>query len=215
MIPSKVQGIHSVNYSDMSLKELRDKLADAEEQMVKANPQMHSDAMWSKWMRERIANINSAIKNKISTKNVNEHYVDTEWSRQGLEPEFPEDKYPVMYSQPHMQMVGTPMRGAPNQLVEAKDDRTIVFTKKVNPSFQITIKVGRDGRISEIENERHIRFPYSIGQPYNRGLETWACNNGFLMDGKDMCPEKKIFGIKVSDIPQGHEWRHIFPGKFR
>jgi hypothetical protein len=35
------------------------------------------------------------------------------------------------------------------------------------------------------------------------------------MDGKDMSPEKKVMGIKVSDIPLGHELRTLYPGKFR
>jgi hypothetical protein len=39
--------------------------------------------------------------------------------------------------------------------------------------------------------------------------------NNFLMDGQDTCPEKKIFGVRASDVPQGHEWRHIFPHKFK
>ena len=43
----------------------------------------------------------------------------------------------------------------------------------------------------------------------------WACNNLFLIDGKDTCPEKKVFGIRASDIPQGHELRKIYPNKFK
>jgi len=35
------------------------------------------------------------------------------------------------------------------------------------------------------------------------------------MDGKDMCPEPKIFGMRAKDIPQGHPLRSIYPGKFR
>ena len=27
--------------------------------------------------------------------------------------------------------------------------------------------------------------------------------------------QKKIFGVRSSDVPQGHEWRHIFPHKFK
>lgn len=208
MIPAKASGMHSINYSDMSLTDLRNKLADAEEQMVTANPQLHSDPMWSKWMRERITTINNAIKEKISGKNIEEHYVDTSWSRQGLEPEFPDDKYPIMYSEPHMQMVGAPLK-------ENNDDRIIVFTKEISPSIKITIKVSRDGRISKITNERKLKFPYVKGQPFNRGLETWACVNGFLMDGKNMCGEKKVFGVKVSDYPQGHPVRLMYPGKFK
>jgi len=36
-----------------------------------------------------------------------------------------------------------------------------------------------------------------------------------MIDGKDTCPEKKVFGIKVSDIPQGHEFRKLYPNKFK
>ena len=48
----------------------------------------------------------------------------------------------------------------------------------------------------------------------------WACNHGFKWregngPDKDPYPEKRIFGVKVSDVPQGHEWRKIFPNKFR
>lgn len=206
MIPAKAPNMQSVTYADMSLADLQKELAKAEEQMTTARPQMHSDVMWSKWMRDRITNINNAIR----TKKINEHYVDTSWSREGLEPEFPADKYPVTYSQPHMQMVG-----APAKLEEVTSERTIVFTKEFNPSFTVTIKVSRDGRISDITNERKVRFPYSKGQPYNRGLETWACINGYLMDGKNMCGEKKVFGVKVSDYPQGHPVRLMYPGKFK
>jgi len=35
------------------------------------------------------------------------------------------------------------------------------------------------------------------------------------MDGQDMTPEEKIMGIKVSDIPPGHELRMLYPHKFR
>jgi hypothetical protein len=71
------------------------------------------------------------------------------------------------------------------------------------------------GRITSIENNSGVNFPYSPGQHYTRNIETWACNNGFLIDGKSPCPEKKIFGVKVSDVPAGHEWRIVYPGKFR
>ena len=93
-------------------------------------------------------------------------------------------------------------------------EREVVFTNKRNPRLVITIKKSPDGRITNIENETGIRFPFSIGQLLQRNVEVWACNNNFSMDGKDTCPEKKIFGVKSSDVPQGHEWRHIFPHKF-
>ena len=82
------------------------------------------------------------------------------------------------------------------------------------PLYKVLIDAMKDGRITEIENETGIRFPFSVGQLLQRNVEVWACNNNFLMDGKDTCPDKKIFGIKTKDVPQGHEWRHIFPHKF-
>ena len=93
-------------------------------------------------------------------------------------------------------------------------EREVVFTNKRNPRLVITIKKNPDGRITEIQNETGMRFPFSVGQILNRTAEVWACNNNFLMDGKDTCPDKKIFGVKTKDVPQGHEWRHIFPHKF-
>ena len=95
-----------------------------------------------------------------------------------------------------------------------KNEREINFTHKRNPRLQIRITVS-GGRISNIENDSSIRFPFVVGQGLNRNIEVWACNNNFLMDGKDTCPEKKIFGVRAKDVPQGHEWRHIFPNKFK
>jgi hypothetical protein len=91
----------------------------------------------------------------------------------------------------------------------------IIFTGKRNPRLTIVVKISPDRRISEIENKTGIRFPFVVGQPLGRNIEVWACNNNFLMDGQDTCPEKKIFGVRASDVPQGHEWRHIFPHKFK
>ena len=91
----------------------------------------------------------------------------------------------------------------------------IIFTGKRNPRLNIIVKISPDRRISEIENKTGIRFPFVVGQPLGRNIEVWACNNNFLMDGQDTCPEKKIFGVKSSDVPKGHEWRHIFPHKFK
>ena len=78
----------------------------------------------------------------------------------------------------------------------------------------ITVLVS-GSRIEEIENKSGINFPFRKGQIYNRSIETWACTNGFKIDGKDPCPEEKIFGIKKKDIPRGHELRLLFPHKFR
>lgn len=93
-------------------------------------------------------------------------------------------------------------------------ERDVVFQHKHRKNVSIILKL-EGSRIKEIQNETNFRFPYKIGQPYNMGLETWACNNQFTLDGRDTCPKKKIFGINVDDVPQGHEWRHIYPNKFR
>lgn len=98
---------------------------------------------------------------------------------------------------------------------EFGSDKIIVFTSTRNPSLIIKVTKSNDGKIKEIENKRNVRFPFNIGQSFTRNIETWASNNNFLMDGKDVGPEKKVMGIKVSDIPQGHELRTMFPGKFR
>ena len=71
------------------------------------------------------------------------------------------------------------------------------------------------GKIASIENNSGVRFPYSIGQHWNRSIETWACTNKFKIDGEDPCPEEKIFGIRKKDIPMGHELRMMYPSKFR
>ena len=98
-----------------------------------------------------------------------------------------------------------------NESVETE----IVFKGKRNPNLVIMVKKGPDGRITSIVNKSGIRFPFQIGQLFQRNIETWACNNNFYMNGKDTCPEKKIFGVRASDVPQGHEWRHIYPNKFK
>ena len=91
-------------------------------------------------------------------------------------------------------------------------EREIVFTSRQNRNITITVL---GGRINNITNDSGVNFPFSPGQHYTRSIETWACNNGFLMDGKSTCPEKKIFGMRAKDIPQGHELRRLFPNKFK
>jgi len=93
--------------------------------------------------------------------------------------------------------------------------RKDVFTNKNNPRIVITVHKGPDGRIGAIDNPQRVRFPFLLGQIMSRNIETWACNNNFLINGEDPCPEQKIFGVKASQVPQGHEWRRIFPNKFR
>ena len=72
-----------------------------------------------------------------------------------------------------------------------------------------------DGKITNIVNNSGVNFPYKNNSHYNRGIETWCSNNNFLMDGKDMSPEKKIFGMRTKDIPKGDPLRMLFPNKFR
>jgi hypothetical protein len=92
--------------------------------------------------------------------------------------------------------------------------RKVELVSKRNNSLTITFDV-IGSRIQNIVNNANIRFPYVEGQPFNRDVETWCCNNNFLLDGKDTCPEEKIFGMRKKDIPQGHPLRTIYPNKFR
>jgi hypothetical protein len=110
--------------------------------------------------------------------------------------------------------IQTEINPAADLIDESIQEREVKFTNKRNPRLEIVVTKSPDGRITGIENETGIRFPFSVGQLLQRNVEVWACNNNFLMDGKDTCPEKKIFGVKTKDVPQGHEWRHIFPHKF-
>jgi hypothetical protein len=92
--------------------------------------------------------------------------------------------------------------------------RTVELKNKNNSTLKITFDV-IGGRMQNIVNPNNVRFPYNEGQPYNRGVETWCCNNNYLMDGKDTCPEEKVFGIRKKDITQGHPLRYIYPNKFK
>jgi hypothetical protein len=91
-------------------------------------------------------------------------------------------------------------------------ERDVVLTSR--QGRDILVKV-LDGKIASVENNSGIRFPYNIGQHWNRSIETWACTNKFKIDGEDPCPEEKIFGIRKKDIPMGHELRMMYPSKFR
>ena len=99
-------------------------------------------------------------------------------------------------------------------LYESWSQENIVVLESLRNRAKITLTV-QGGRIQKIENPRGLRFPWSVGSTLNRSLETWACNNGFLINEKDPCPEEKIFGVRTSQVPQGHEWRMIFPNKFK
>lgn len=94
-------------------------------------------------------------------------------------------------------------------------EKEVKFTNKRNRNIIFSVFKGRDGRITKIEKSPSIRFPFNVGELFNRTIETWACNNNYLMDDKDTCPEKKVMGIRTSDIPKGHELRNIYPNKFK
>lgn len=72
----------------------------------------------------------------------------------------------------------------------ALPEREVVFVNKRNPRLSFSVFKTPNGRITRIEN-CSVRFPFHVGQIFNRSIEVWACNNNFLMDGKDTCPEKK------------------------
>ena len=97
-------------------------------------------------------------------------------------------------------------------------EEEIVLTSRQGRSIEIKVK---HGKIEEIENKSGVIFPFVTGQPLQIPfIRNWACRNGFKWNGEDAClpgmkPEKKIFGVRAKDIPQGHEWRRMFPGKFR
>ena len=101
------------------------------------------------------------------------------------------------------------------QDINKKHLKKVVFKNKRRPDMVITVLKTPDGRIVEIENEFNINFPFKVGQILNMSHETWACNNNYFLNDKDTCPEEKIFGIRKKDIPQGHELRMLFPGKFK
>jgi hypothetical protein len=93
------------------------------------------------------------------------------------------------------------------------NEKVLVFgNTRTGKNITVTLK---GGRIESIDNKAMVRFPFSVGQSYNRNIETWACNHGFTINDEDPCPEEKIFGIRKKDIPKGHELRLTFPGKFR
>lgn len=101
------------------------------------------------------------------------------------------------------------------QDIDKKYLNKVIFKSKRRPNMVIVVLKTPDGRIVEIENEFNINFPFKVGQILNRNHEVWACNNNYFVNDKDTCPEEKVFGIRKKDIPQGHELRMLFPGKFK
>lgn len=92
-------------------------------------------------------------------------------------------------------------------------NRTIVLTSRHRRTITIVVE---GGIIKSVDNQSGVRFPFVEGQPYNRSVETWAETNNFLFDGRDLEKEnRKIYGIRIKDVPQGHLLRMLHPEKFR
>jgi len=92
-------------------------------------------------------------------------------------------------------------------------NRTIVLTSRQRRTITLVVE---GGVIKSVENLSGVHFPFVEGQPYNRSVETWTENNNFLFDGRDLEKEnRKIYGIRIKDVPQGHLLRVLHPEKFR
>ena len=96
---------------------------------------------------------------------------------------------------------------------ENRNNKEIILQSKRNRNIIITLDI-EGGRITNIDNPNNFRFLYQVGELYNRGVETWAKNNNFLFNGKDLSENDKIMGIRKKDIPQGHPLRQIYKNKF-
>lgn len=101
-----------------------------------------------------------------------------------------------------------------NEFINEGKNRTVELTHKHNRSLKITFDI-EGGRVKNIKKPNGIRFLFEEGQMYDRGIETWCCNNNYFLDGKDTCPEEKVFGIRKKDIPKGDPLRITYPNKFR
>lgn len=98
-----------------------------------------------------------------------------------------------------------------------KRTEELILTARNGKTIEIT---SEHGKISEIDNNTGLKFPFWTGQLVTIFLKQWACKNGFKWNGEDACAQKKdqqkkIFGIRTKDVPKGHEWRMIYPNKFR
>jgi len=94
--------------------------------------------------------------------------------------------------------------------------REVILTSKTSRfDRNITLTI-EGGIITTVENTAGVPFPFVVGQPFHRNVETWAENHGFLFNGVDTEKrDRKVMGIRISDVPQGHPLRYIYPGKFR
>lgn len=92
-------------------------------------------------------------------------------------------------------------------------NRVIILTSRHKRKITITVD---HGIIKSIVNESGIRFPFSVGQLYNRSIETWSERNDFLFNGEDLEKKnRKVCGVRIKDVPKGHVLRLIYPEKFR
>lgn len=91
--------------------------------------------------------------------------------------------------------------------------QTIILTSRQGRTITLVIQAGV---ILDVVNESGVYFPFITGQNYNRSVETWVERSNFLFNGVNLEQRnRKIFGIPVDQIPQGHPLRFVYPGKFR
>lgn len=73
-------------------------------------------------------------------------------------------------------------------------DQEISITHKSEHGPEILLAVGLDDRIKRVTNESDVEFPFRSGDrvKWSR-LSQWACDNDYLIDGKDVCTEDDGF----------------------
>lgn len=108
------------------------------------------------------------------------------------------------------------------ELYENFNQRTMILKHRNFGEIKVELQ---GSQIMDVVNNSNTNFPFMTGSSWNRSIESWACNNNFIrietwMNNRmvreiNPCPEEKIFGVRAKDVPQGHEWRRIFPNKFR
>ena len=88
------------------------------------------------------------------------------------------------------------------------------------------IKVELQGsQIIDVVNNSNVMFPFAVNSSWNMSVETWACRNNFvtietwinnrMAKKEETCPEERVAGIRVKDIPHGHPLRMMYPSKFK
>jgi hypothetical protein len=73
-------------------------------------------------------------------------------------------------------------------------DQNVTITHKSEHGPEILLVVAKDDRIKRVSNPDGIDFPFLPGDrvKWSR-LSEWACENDYLIDGKDVCPEDDGF----------------------